>query len=85
MAKRLSASILAKEPLVGQIGREICRNCGGGIGVDVADHRAANVPHRRVCRNCGVEYGTTRATLYPGRAEYESLPERSRPGSAPLN
>ncbi len=85
MAKRLSASVLAKEPLVGQIGREICRNCGGGIVVDSADHRAANLPHRRVCRNCGVEYGTTRATLYPGRAAYESLPERFRTGSASVN
>lgn len=69
MAKRLSASLLGKEPLVGLIGREICRNCGGGIIVDAADQRAARLPHRRVCRKCGVEYGTTRVTLYPGRAE----------------
>jgi hypothetical protein len=85
MAKRLNARILAKEPVVGQIGSEICRNCGGGIVVDAADHRTANVPHRRVCRTCGVEYGTTRATLYPGRAEYESLPERFRTGGASVN
>ena len=82
MARRLSASVLAKDPLVGQIGREICRNCGGGIIVDAADHRGESVPHRRVCRNCGVEYGTTRATLYPARDEYESLPERFRSGGA---
>jgi len=79
MAKRLSASLLGKEPLVGQIGREICRNCGGGIIVDGADHRAARLPHRRVCRKCGVEYGTTRVALYPGRAEYETLPEGFHP------
>jgi hypothetical protein len=85
MAKRLSANVLAKEPLVGQIGREICRNCGGGIVVDSADHRGAKVPHRRVCRICGVEYGTTRATLYPDRNEYESLPERFRTGSDSVN
>ena len=85
MAKRLSASVLAKEPLVSQIGREICRNCGGGIVVDSADHRGANLPHRRVCRNCGVEYGTTRATLYPDRAEYETLPERFRTAATSVN
>jgi len=85
MAKRLSANALAKEPPAGQIGREICRNCGGGIVLDSADHRSANVPHRRVCRNCGVEYGTTRATLYPDRAEYETLPERFRTGSAAVS
>ena len=79
MAKRLSASLLGKEPLGGQLGGEICRNCGGGIIVDAADHRAAGLPHRRVCRKCGVEYGTTRVTLYPGRGEYETLPGRFHP------
>jgi hypothetical protein len=79
MAKRLNASLLGKQPPIGQIGRDICRNCGGGIAVDASDHRAASVPHRRVCRKCGVEYGTTAATLHPGRAAYESLPERFQP------
>jgi hypothetical protein len=80
MAKRLSANLLAKEPPGGQIGRDICRNCGGGIEVDATDRRRATLPHRRICRKCGVEYGTTPATLYPARAEYESLPERFQPG-----
>lgn len=58
----------------GGIGREFCRNCGGGIVLDSADRRSNRMPHRRLCRRCGDEYGTTSATLYPGREEYSTVP-----------
>jgi hypothetical protein len=75
MAKRLSDDVLRREGVVSedQLGREFCRNCGGSIVVDGADHRDLSVPHRRICRNCGSEYGTTRATLYPPRSEYSDV------------
>lgn len=76
MAKRLSETILGKPTEDGRVGYEVCRNCGGGIIVDAADHRSGNVPHRRVCRKCGVEYGTTRSTLYPPPSEYGMAPSR---------
>lgn len=62
MAKRLSESRLPKEGAVPpqEIGRRICRNCGGAVVVDPSDHRSLRLPHRRVCRKCGAEYGTTR-------------------------
>lgn len=63
MAKRLSESVLRAETSVSaeQLGREICRNCGGGIVVEPTDHRPGRWPHRKLCRKCGAEYGTTRA------------------------
>jgi hypothetical protein len=72
MAKRLSDDVLCREGAIseGELGRELCRNCGGGIVLDGADRREMNVPHRRICRNCGSEYGTTRATLYPSLSVY---------------
>jgi hypothetical protein len=75
MAKRLSDDVLRREGVISedQLGRELCRNCGGGIVLDDADRRDMTVPHRRICRNCGSEYGTTRATLYPSRAEYSDV------------
>jgi hypothetical protein len=62
MAKRLSETLLAREGLVPpqEIGRGICRNCGGAVIVDPSDRRSSRLPHRRVCRKCGAEYGTTR-------------------------
>jgi ribosomal protein S27AE len=78
MAKRLNDDVLRREGVVleSQIGRQFCRNCGGGIVLDAADHRDADVPHRRVCRKCGGEYGTTLATLHPRATEYSNV----RPG-----
>jgi hypothetical protein len=75
MARRLSGDALQRDGALpeGWVGREICRNCGGAILVDGADHRTANVPHRRTCRTCGDEYGTTRAPLYPPREEYSTV------------
>jgi ribosomal protein L40E len=72
MAKRLSDGVLRGETRVtaSEVGREICRNCGGEIVVDASDRRAMSLPHRRVCRKCGAEYGTTAATLYPRREKY---------------
>ncbi|MBI2963317.1 MAG: hypothetical protein HYY35_06130 [Deltaproteobacteria bacterium] len=62
MAKRLNERELRWEAPVSaeQLGREICRNCGGGIVVEPVDHRPERWPHRKVCRRCGAEYGTTR-------------------------
>jgi hypothetical protein len=62
MAKRLSDGVRAREAMVPpqEIGRGICRNCGGAIVVDPADVRSPRLPHRRVCRKCGAEYGTTK-------------------------
>jgi ribosomal protein L40E len=62
MAKRLSETLRAREALVPQreIGRGICRNCGGAIVVDPDDFRSPHLPHRRICRKCGAEYGTTK-------------------------
>jgi len=64
MAKRMSESVLTRETLVSpqEIGRLICRNCGGAIVADPADLRSASLPHRKVCRKCGAEYGTTKPT-----------------------
>ncbi len=78
MAKRLSDDVLRREGAVSeaQLGRQFCRNCGGGIILDDADRRDMSVPHRRICRKCGSEYGTTPATLYPSRGEYSDV----RPG-----
>ena len=73
MARRLGDGAVATAIPNGGVGREFCRNCGGGIIVDGADQRAARVPHRRVCRKCGEEYGTTSATLYPDRYEYSNV------------
>ncbi len=85
MAKRLSDVVLRREGAAteDQLGRQICRNCGGGIVLDGADRREMNVPHRLVCRNCGSEYGTTQATLYPSRSEYSNV----KPGfySSPID
>ena len=74
MAKRLRESVLlgATRMAAGDAGREFCRNCGGDIVVEPADHRSKELPHRRVCRKCSAEYGTTAATLYPSRRMYES-------------
>jgi hypothetical protein len=76
MAKRLSDDVLRREGAIseGQLGRQLCRNCGGAIVLNDAG-RDANVPQRRVCRTCGSEYGTTRATLYPARSQYSNVPE----------
>ncbi|MET0152873.1 MAG: hypothetical protein ABW298_09735 [Candidatus Binatia bacterium] len=78
MAKRLGDDVLRREGAISedQLGRQFCRNCGGGIVLDDTDHRGMKVPHRRICRNCGSEYGTTSATLYPSRSEYSDV----RPG-----
>jgi len=74
MAKRLNGNVPQRDVAPPDwIGREICRNCGGAITVDAADHRGTLVPHRRTCRTCGDEYGTTRATLYPPREEYSTV------------
>jgi hypothetical protein len=72
MAKRLRDDVLRPEGAIAedQLGKQFCRNCGGGIVLDGADRRKMSVPHRRICRNCGGEYGTTRATLYPPRSDY---------------
>jgi hypothetical protein len=74
MAKRLSEGVLRLRGAgaEGQHGREICRNCGGAIIVEGAD-RDAHTPRRRVCRTCGSEYGTTRASLYPGLGQYSNV------------
>jgi ribosomal protein S27AE len=78
MARRLSDDVLRREGAIaeGQIGRQFCRNCGGGIVLDGSDHRERDVPHRRVCPRCGCEYGTTLATLHPPLEEYSVV----RPG-----
>jgi hypothetical protein len=73
MARRLDNGAIASGIPDAIIGREICRNCGGGIVLDGADHRSTRVPHRRVCRKCGEEYGTTVATLHPSRGEYSTV------------
>ncbi len=63
MAKRLNERALESATQVGngRTGREICRNCGGGIVIEPPLPTAPRLPHRRVCRKCGAEYGTTRA------------------------
>jgi DNA-directed RNA polymerase subunit M/transcription elongation factor TFIIS len=73
MAKRLSERALETETHVPKngVGREFCRNCGGDIILEAADHRSSALPHRRVCRKCSAEYGTTAATLYPVRKKFE--------------
>jgi hypothetical protein len=78
MAKRLNDDVLRREGAIleSQIGRQFCRNCGGGIVLDAVDRRDADVPHRRICRKCGGEYGTTMATPYPRLTEYSN----ARPG-----
>jgi len=62
MARRLSDRELEKETRVpeAEVGREICRICGGAIIVDPQNNRPPRLPHRRICRKCGAEYGTTR-------------------------
>jgi hypothetical protein len=70
MSRRLNETAARAAAGNGAVGRDICRNCGGEIIVDGADHRDMRLPHRRVCRKCGVEYGTTPATLYPSRQAY---------------
>jgi hypothetical protein len=75
MAKRLNGDVVPRDgaaPEIG-VGRELCRNCGGAITVDGADHRGAALPHRRTCRTCGDEYGTTPAPLHPSRDEYSNV------------
>ena len=73
MAKRLREKLLAEETAVApkEVGREICRNCGGEIRVEPVDKRSLDLPHRRICRTCSTEYGTTPATLYPARKKYD--------------
>jgi hypothetical protein len=74
MARRLADGAIVTGPPEGGIGREFCRNCGGGIVIDAADHRSSRVPHRRLCRRCGDEYGTTPGPLHPDREEYSTAP-----------
>ena len=71
MARRLSDDVLRREGAIleSQIGKQFCRNCGGGIVRDGTDHRE-QVPHRRVCPRCNGEYGTTLATLHPPLEDY---------------
>ena len=73
MAKRLPERVLGEETKVPpkEIGREVCRNCGGEIWVDPVDKRSLELPHRRICRTCSTEYGTTAASLYPARPKYD--------------
>ena len=75
MARRLNDEVLRREGTIpeGQIGRQFCRNCGGGIVLDGADGRAGDVPRRRVCPRCGGEYGTTLAALHPPLREYSDV------------
>ncbi|MGH7896833.1 MAG: hypothetical protein ACREQQ_02710 [Candidatus Binatia bacterium] len=63
MAKRLPDGELEKETRVPpeEIGRVICRLCGGAIVPDPANNRPPGLPHRLICRRCGAEYGTTRS------------------------
>jgi hypothetical protein len=77
MARRLSDDVLQREGAIpeGQIGKQFCRNCGGGIVRDGTDHRE-QAPHRRVCPRCNGEYGTTLATLHPPLEDYSDV----RPG-----
>jgi len=78
MARRLNDEVLRREGAIpeGQIGKQFCRNCGGGIVLDGTDERDADVPRRRVCPRCGGEYGTTLSTLHPPLREYSDV----RPG-----
>jgi hypothetical protein len=78
MARRLNDEVLRREGAIpeGQLGKQFCRNCGGGIVLDGTDHREKEVPHRRVCPRCGGEYGTTIAELHPPLREYSDV----RPG-----
>ena len=66
MAKRLPDRVLRSD-----FDGVFCRNCGGEIIVEPADHRSQDLPHRKVCRKCGAEYGTTATTLYPSRKKYD--------------
>lgn len=62
MAKRLMDGVLDRETDVAdaQLGRGICRNCGGAIVLDAASVHGPRLPRRRICRKCGAEYGTTK-------------------------
>jgi ribosomal protein S27AE len=75
MARRLNDEVLRREGAIleGQLGKQFCRNCGGGIVLDGTDERVGDVPHRRVCPRCGSEYGTTLATLHPPLREYSDV------------
>ena len=73
MAKRLPEKERIEGTRVSEtdVGREVCRNCGGDVAVEAADRRSLELPHRRICRTCKAEYGTTAATLYPARKKYD--------------